>query len=584
MERRLTAILVADVVGYSRLMRRDEEGTLEQMSLLRRELIDPIIDQFAGRIVKLMGDGILLEFASVANAVSAATAIQDAMLRRNHDIEEDSRIVFRIGINLGDIIISDEDIFGDGVNIAARLEPLSPVGGMCVSDPVHEQVRDRLALKFVDMGPQQLKNIDRDVRAWSWEPENNQKKSVSLVEDGFSLPEKPSIAVLPFDNMSRDVEQDYFADGIAEDILTALSRIDWFFVTARNSSFSYKGRAVDIQKVGRELGVRYVLEGSVRSSGNRLRITAQLIDATTGNHVWAERYDREMNDIFDVQDEITRNVVASMQTQIQIAEAVIADITERVSLPVWALVNQSWKFIYQMTEESMVSCIEAAEEAVRLDPGGSRSNQALASGLFHQGWMGFSDDPAATYQRALKFSERSVRAGPNNEYAHWTLGMLRLVHGEHDEAIAELLRAIEINPNCSIAYGALATCQNFAGFPDQAIANNEIAIRSNPRDPTVFYRYTGMGLSHYLIGRLEEAIDWLMKGVQLKSEFFPAHAILIASYQEAGLQDECQRSLESCLRVIPSASLEPIRKMPFRRSEHQERLLQALSAAGLPDD
>ncbi|MEL6745592.1 MAG: adenylate/guanylate cyclase domain-containing protein, partial [Pseudomonadota bacterium] len=350
MERRLTAILVADVVGYSRLMRRDEEGTLEQMSLLRRELIDPIIDQFAGRIVKLMGDGILLEFASVANAVSAATAIQDAMLRRNHEIAEDSRIVFRIGINLGDIIISDEDIFGDGVNIAARLEPLSPVGGMCVSDPVHEQVRDRLALKFVDMGPQQLKNIDRDVRAWSWEPEHNQKKSVSLVEDGFSLPEKPSIAVLPFDNMSRDVEQDYFADGIAEDILTALSRIDWFFVTARNSSFSYKGRAVDIQKVGRELGVRYVLEGSVRSSGNRLRITAQLIDATTGNHVWAERYDREMNDIFDVQDEITRNVVASMQTQIQIAEAVIADITERVSLPVWALVNQSWKFIYQMTE------------------------------------------------------------------------------------------------------------------------------------------------------------------------------------------------------------------------------------------
>ncbi|MEL7282441.1 MAG: tetratricopeptide repeat protein, partial [Pseudomonadota bacterium] len=326
------------------------------------------------------------------------------------------------------------------------------------------------------------------------------------------------------------------------------------------------------------------LEGSVRSSGNRLRVTAQLIDATTGNHVWAERYDREMIDIFDVQDEITRNVVASMQTQIQIAEAVSIETTERVSLPVWALVNSSWKLIYQMTRESLISCIEAAEEAVRLDPGGSRSNQALASGLFHQAWMGFASDPTASYARALKFAERSARASRNNEYAHWILGMLRLVHGEHDKAIAELTLAIDINPNCSIAYGALASCQNFAGFPDQAIANNEIAIRSNPRDPTVFYRYAGMGMSHYLIDRPDEAIDWLLKTVQIKPEFFPGHAVLIASYHEAGMVDECRRSLENCLRIIPSVSLRPVREMPFRRAEHRQRLLDALVAAGLPDD
>lgn len=581
MQRRLAAILVADVVGYSRLMRRDEEGTLERMGLLRSELVDPTSTQFSGRIIKLMGDGMLLEFASVANAVFAATHIQEAMARRNHDIAAEDQIWFRIGINVGDIIISDDDIFGDGVNLAARLETLSPVGGMCVSNVVHEQIRDRSEITFVDMGPQQLKNIDRPVDAWSWEPHVSEKKSISLVEDSFSLPEKPSIAVLPFDNMSSDADQEYFADGIAEDILTALSRIEWFFVTARNSSFTYKGRAVDIQQVGSELGVRYVLEGSVRSAGNRLRVSAQLIDATTGNHVWAERYDREMIDIFDVQDEITRNVVASLQTQIQIAEAVNAEATERVSLPVWALVNKSWKLIYQMTEESLISCIEAAEEAVRLDPGGGRSNQALASGLFHQAWMGFASDPAAFYARALKFSERSVRASPNNEYARWILGMLRLVHGDHDTAIAELSRAIEINPNCSIAYGALATCQNFAGYPDQAIVNNQIAIRSNPRDPTVFYRYTGMGVSHYLINRLDEAIDWLVKAVHVKPEFFPAQALLIASYHEAGMADECRRSLENCMRAVPSASLKPIREMPFRRPEHLERLLGTLEAAGL---
>ncbi|MEO0329709.1 MAG: adenylate/guanylate cyclase domain-containing protein [Pseudomonadota bacterium] len=581
MQRRLAAVLVIDVVGYSRLMRRDEEGTLERITLLRNELIDPIVDQFSGRIIKLMGDGMLLEFASVSSAVNAATDIQEAMQRRNHDIEDQDRIVFRMGINLGDIITSDNDIFGDGVNIAARLETLSPVGGVCISDVVHEQIRDRTPLTFTEMGPQQLKNIDRDIDVWSWEPNADQKKSVSLVEDEFSLPEKPSIAVLPFDNMSSDPDHEYFADGIAEDILTALSRIEWFFVTARNSSFTYKGRAVDVQQIGKELGVRYVLEGSVRSSGNRLRVTAQLIDATTGHHVWAERYDREMNDIFDVQDEITRNVVASLQTQIQIAEAVVAETAERVSLPVWALVNKSWKLIYQMTEESLILCIQAAEEAVQLDPGGSRSNQALASGLFHQAWMGFAPDPSESYERALKFSERSVRSSPNNEYARWILGMLRLVHGEHDKAIAELTSAIEINPNCSIAYGALATCQNFAGFPDQSIVNNEIAIRSNPRDPTLFYRYTGMGLSHYMIGRFDEAIDWLTKSVHIKAEFFTAHALLIASYHEAGMLDECQRSFENCMKILPTASTTPIQKLPFRKVEYKQRLLDSLAAAGL---
>ncbi len=582
-ERRLAAILVADVVEYSRLMHRDEDGTLERIRLLRRELIDPIINQYSGRIVKLMGDGLLLEFASVVASVRTAIDVQEAMARRNHDIAAEDRIVFRIGINLGDIIFADNDIYGDGVNIAARLEGLSPEGGVCISDVVHQQVRDRIRHSFSDRGVQRLKNIDRETRAWSWEPETQQKRSVSLIEDAFELPEKPSIAVLPFENMSRDEDQAYFADGIAEDILTALSRIEWFFVTARNSSFSYKGRAVDIQQVGRELGVRYVLEGSVRSAGNRLRITAQLIDATTGNHVWAERYDREMSDIFEVQDEITRNVVASMQTQIQIAEAAMAEATDRLSLPVWALVNKSWKLMYEMTDESLAASVSGAEEAVTIDPASGRSNQALASALFHQAWMGYASEPLASFARALKFAERAVRASPKNEYAHWILGMLRLVHGEHDKAIAEMEQAIDINPNCSLAYGSLATCQNYAGYPDQAIVNNEIAIRSNPRDPSVFYRYSGLGISYYLIDRFDDAIDWLSKCVHVKPEFFQGHAVLVASYHEAGMADDARRSLENCLKVCPLASMDRARALPFRRPEHIERLLGSLSAVGLPD-
>lgn len=321
--RRLAAILAADVVGWSKLMRLDEEDLLRRMRALRGELVDPTLSRRGGRIVKLMGDGMLVEFASAVDAVRAAVDVQKAMVRRNVDVPKDQRIVFRIGVNLDDVIAEGEDVFGDGVNIAARLETNSPEGGICVSAAVHEQIRDRLDLALEDMGPLNLHNIDRPVRAWRWMPAEDNRTSVNLLERELSLPDKPSIAVLPFDNMSRDPEQDFFAEGIAEDIITALSRIEWFFVAARNSSFTYKGRATTVQQVGRDLGVRYVLEGSVRSSGQRLRVTAQLIDAWTGAHVWAEKFDREMADIFDVQDEISRNVVASLQTQIQLSEGAI---------------------------------------------------------------------------------------------------------------------------------------------------------------------------------------------------------------------------------------------------------------------
>ncbi len=583
MERRLAAIMATDVVGYSRLIRADEEGTLAALKALRADLIDPKIAEHHGRIVKLMGDGMLVEFASVVDAVHAAVQTQQAVTDHNADVPVDRRIEFRIGINLGDVVIDGDDIQGDGVNVAARLEGMAEPGGICVSGMVYEGVRDRIDVPFEDLGEQKVKNIERPVRVWRWLASDGAAPKGPLgATKPLPLPDKPSIAVLPFTNMSSDAEQEYFADGIAEDIITALSRVEWFFVTARNSSFTYKGRAVDVQQVGRELGVRYILEGSVRRSGQRLRVTAQLIDAITGKHVWAEHYDRELSDIFDVQDEITRNVVATTQTQIQLIEGSLFEEMERLSLPVWVLVNRSWKQMYELNDQSLQEAISLAEEAVSLDPGSGRAHQALASALFHWIWMGFATDVGTTFARALRMAERAVRLDKNNEYSHWTLGLLRLLNGEHDKATAELERAIEINPNCSLAYGTLATVQNFAGYPERAIANNEIAIRSNPRDPSIFFRYSGLALSYFLTKQYEAAIELARKAVHLKPEWHVGHAVLVACLVESGQLDDARLAVEDYVNQSPKASIGEITELPFRVSAHREQLVTALRKAGLP--
>ena len=316
------------------MMGVDETGTLAALRAHRSELIDPKIAEHDGRIVKIMGDGLLFEFPSVVNATRCAIELQQAMAERNEGVDEDRRIVFRIGVNLGDVIIEGEDILGDGVNIAARLQEIAEPGGLSISRRVHEDVQDRLDASFEDTGEQRLKNIARPVHVWRWRADNAPASppATEVAKAPLPLPDKPSIAVLPFDNMSGDPDQEYFADGIAEDIITALSRIQWFFVTARNSSFTYKGGAVDVKQVGRELGVRYILEGSVRKSGQRLRVTAQLIDATSGKHVWVEKYDRELSDIFELQDEITRNIVATTQTQVQLTEGSLFEHLENVPI------------------------------------------------------------------------------------------------------------------------------------------------------------------------------------------------------------------------------------------------------------
>ena len=380
-ERRLAAILAADVAGYSRLMGQDEAGTLARLRTHRRDLIDPKIAEHKGRIVSTTGDGMLVEFPSVVEAVACAVAVQRGMFDRNVLAPEDQRIVFRMGVNLGDIIVEGDDIHGDGVNVAARLEGIAEPGGICVSAIVHDQVRDKLDLGFDDLGEQTLKNIARPIRVFRVRlgtAENTPKSEPDRVAATLALPDKPSIAVLPFQNMSGDPEQEYFADGMVEEIITALSRIRWFFVIARNSTFTYKGRAVDVKQVGRELGVRYVLEGSVRKAGSRLRITAQLVEAETGNQLWAERYDRDLADIFAVQDEITERVVAAIEPELYAAEQVRSQSKPPESLDAWECVIRALSLIGQGTRDENTEAEALCRRAIAIAPGYGRAHSLLA--------------------------------------------------------------------------------------------------------------------------------------------------------------------------------------------------------------
>lgn len=581
MTRRLTAILAADVIGWSRIVRQDEEGSLARLKLLRQELVDPAIQRRGGRIFKLMGDGILVEFGSAVEATRCAVELQQAMARRNEGTPDEGRIAFRVGLHVGDVVVDGEDLHGDGVNVAARLEPLSPHGGVCISDIVYEQVRGKGVPDFDDMGALELKNIDRPLRAWQWKPATVKPLAAAQAALNLELPEKASIAVLPFNNMSSGPEHEYFADGMVEDIITALSRIENLFVIARNSSFTYKGRAVDVQQVGRELGVRYVLEGSVRAAGRRMRVTAQLIEAKTATHVWAEKYDRDMEDVFAVQDEITRNVVSSTQTQIDLTEGSTPAVRDSISLPLWSLVSRAWSLVYAMREPEMSQAMEAAERAVAMSPSSGRAHQVLASCLFHSSWLGLSKDPTADQERAVREAEAAVKLSPSSEYARWQLGLCRMRQGQHEQAIAELERAVDINPNCSLAYGSLATALNFAGQPDRALVNNVIALRANPRDPSLFYRYSGIAVSHWMMGRLQDAISWARRAVQDKPEFLVPQFILMAALHENHQPEEAGLVLASLLARRPNTSLEDMSALPFRAPEYRERLVAALRGVGL---
>ena len=584
-KRKLASILNADVEGYSRLMDDDEEATVRTLTTYRNAITD-LTQQFRGRVVDSPGDNILSEFTSVVDAVNCAVEIQRDLAERNTELPYNRQMHFRIGVNLGDVIEEEGRIYGDGVNIAARVESLSEAGGICISGRAYDQVANKLGLEYENLGKHEVKNISTPIRIYRIIMGNDFSERFAAEEQAaFPLPEKPSIAVLPFNNMSGDSEQEYFSDGITEDIITALSRSPWLFVISRNSSFAYRGSMVDVKQVSRELGVRFILEGSVRKAGNRVRVTAQLIDGTKGNHVWAEKYDGELQDIFDLQDRITQQVVATLLTQIQTYVGEIPKRLERPDYVTWDLLARGWKLFYELTKDSLAAAEKIFRKAVTNSPTSCDAHHLLAGVLSHQVLMGYVSDRDMMFSEAYERAKRAVSLDEKNEYAHWALGVIQNRRGKYDLAIAEFKRAIELNPNCSLAYGTLGNVLSYGGGdPDESIKYNEIAIRSNPMDPSIFFRYSGISIAHFMAGRYSEASQWALKSVHRKPSWRIGHAVLAASLAQLNLLKEAREAANNYLENFPNETISDILKLiPIKRPEDARRFEEGLCKSGLPE-
>jgi adenylate cyclase len=571
--RRLAAILAADVAGYSRLMGADEEGTLERLKALRREVLDPKITEHHGRIVKTTGDGLLVEFASVVDAVRCAVAVQQEMAARNTGVAADNGIEFRIGINLGDVIVEGDDLYGDGVNIAARIEALADAGGVFVSNTVHDHVRDRLPFVFEDMGEQQVKNISRPVRVYRVRDTGTAAKSPSA--PSLPLPDKPSIAVLPFANMSGDPEQEYFADGMVEEITTALSRIRWLFVIARNSSFTYKGQAVDVKQVGRELGVRYVLEGSVRKGGGRVRITAQLVDALTGAHIWTDRFDGSLEDVFDLQDKVASSVAGVIEPALQAAETVRSAAWPTNDLTAYDLYLRAYEMVWSSGAQ-ISQALGLMEQAIERDP---RYGPALAFAALccHRLILdGRSQDPVADRRKGADFAKRALEVAGEDPVV---LAYAALVLASFGDDIGTMIglvdRALALNPNYARGWSISGLLRLWAGEPDIAIDHVDVALRLSPRarvGPSLLI----LGGAHFFSRRFDEAVPKLLLGIQDDPSFPIAYQILAACYGHMGRLDEA-RAIVAKLRAITPQVMQT--HLPFRRPEDRELLLSGLRLA-----
>jgi adenylate cyclase len=579
-DRRLAAIMAGDVAGYSQLMGVDEEGTLQQLKAYRKELVDPKIAEHRGRIVKTTGDGILVEFVSVVDAVRCAVDIQRDMAERIAEVPADRRIQFRIGINVGDIISDDNDIFGDGVNVAARLEALADPGGIMVSRSVHDQVRDKLSFGFEDMGEQMVKNIARPIGVHRVSLAETFKSAAATAKTEPSTADRPSIAVLPFANMSGDPEQEYFADGISEDIITGLSKLHWFFIIARNSSFTYKGKAVDVKRVARELSVRYVLEGSVRKGGNRVRITAQLIDATTGNHIWADHYDGELTDIFVLQDEITKKVVAAIEPRLLEAEGVRSQNRSPEDLGAWDMVMQANSLLWRLTKTDDEAAIAMLKRAVERYPNYAPAHSMLAFALL------FRAIPAGVSRNrdvkdAVTLATRAAELDDNDPWAHLALGYADFLMRRTDHAVEEFQRALDINPNFAAAHGYLGSALAFNGQSDEAIPHTEQALRMSPHDPQNAIFNVGLAAAQYLAGRFAEAIGCARKAVQQHSGWTPGHRIYCASLAQAGQLDEACAALDRLKELQPDISIAWIEQnIPYTPGP-MVKFLEGMRKAGL---
>jgi len=579
-ERRLMAILAADVAGYSRLVGADEEGTLAQWKTHWRTVIDPKIQEHRGRVVRITGDGLLVEFASVVAAMRCAVEVQRAMLELNTELPQEKRIEFRMGINVGDIIIDGTDMWGDGVNVAARLEALAEPGGICVSGRVQEDVQGKLDIVFEDTGEQQLKNIARPVRVYRVRLDGTAKAMPTL-----PLPHKPSIAVLPFNNMSGDPEQEYFADGMVEEIITALSRMRWLFVIARNSSFTYKGRAVDVKQVGRELGVRYVLEGSVRKAPNRVRITAQLLDASTGSHLWADRFEGMLEDIFDLQDRVTASVVGAIAPKLEQAEIERVRHKPTQSLDAYDYYLRGLATSHPRTRELNDEALRLFYKAIELDPDFSSAYGMAAWCYARRKGSRWMVDRVKETAEAVRVARRAVELGKEDAVALSTGGFaLAYVVGDLDDGAALLDQALVLNPNLAAAWTFSGWVRIFLGEHEMALEHFARSMRLSPLDPLMYVAQNGIALAHFHAGRYDEASSWAEKALREDPNYLPAVRVLAASSALAGRLEDAQKAMARLREIDPTVRVSDLRDlMPRRRPEDVARYAEGLRKAGLPD-
>jgi adenylate cyclase len=595
--RKLAAILAADAVGYSRLMGRDESGTLARLREHRKQRFEPTLARHGGRLVKLTGDGALAEFPSAVDALGAAIEFQQAMAEANRDQPEGTRIVFRIGLHLGDLIVDGDDLYGDGVNVAARLEGQAPAGGIVISRTVHEAVEGRLKASFHDLGDLVLKNIERPVRAYraewdavDWPTAGSGEAVPAVVPAAFgtaldlSLPDKPSIAVLPFTNMSGDPEQEYFTDGITEDIITELSRFHSLFVIARNSSFTYKGRAVDVRTVGSEMGVRYVLEGSCRKASARVRVTAQLIDALNGNHIWAERYDRDLDDIFTLQEQLTRSIVAAIAPQVEAAELALSRRVRPRNIQSYELALRARAHatdaLSNASRESRHAAIATAEAALQMDPNCQLALTTLAWLHWQQAWFWTGSSMKESLASAYEAANRAIALDPSHHEPHAHKSFCLTVAREYDEALSEAHLATELNPNAADAMQALGAAQMISGSPEEGIESLLQALRLNPRDPAHFITYCYLSISYFLSGDYPKAVEWGRKSKRAAPNYAIGVGALAQALAGDGQLDAARIEIEALRKLAPDflqARLDG--NSPFALAEHRERQVRLVRLA-----
>jgi len=591
-ERKLAAILALDVAGFSRLMGQDEEGTLRRLKGHLRELLEPRIAQHRGRIVKRTGDGLLVDFASAVEAVRCAVAIQSGMAERNRGQPGEGQIEFRIGINLGDIIIEGDDIYGDGVNIAARLEGIAEPGAIFVSRAVRDSVRDKLDVALEDLGERPVKNIARPVRVFRVGRSDGNRAGGSALPNGTprdglapvppQVPDKPSIAVLPFDNMSGDAEQAYFSDGMTEDLITDLSKVSGLFVIARNSSFAYRGKAVKVQEIGQELGVRFVLEGSIRKAGNRVRITAQLIDAGSGGHLWADRFDGDLTDIFATQDEVVQKIVGALAVKLTLGEE--QRMTRRRGTGNVEAYEFWWRareLLARGTQEAVIQCQAMHRRAIEIDPRFAAPHAGLAFASVSDYVNAWAADPAQALEEAERWARRAIELDDQEPVGHMALGNVLVWRRNYDDALAALNRAIELDPNYAQGHVLRGMALMYAGCPAEALEPIATAMRLDPHYPGVLLHI--LAQVHFSLGQYETAAGYLLDRIARNPSTDASRMLLAACYGNLGRLEEARAAWAELLAINPGFSMtQRARVLPYKDARDFERITDGLAKAGLP--